>query len=38
MNNTEAFFFMRIQGKDLLPGAGPTADHEDNHEGENSTG
>ncbi len=29
---------MRIQGKDLLPGAGPTADHEDNHEGENSTG
>ena len=36
LNNTEAFHFVRIQGKDLLPGAGPATDHEDNHEGEDS--
>jgi hypothetical protein len=33
LNNTEAFCFIRVQGKDLIPEAGPIADHQDNHEG-----
>jgi hypothetical protein len=33
LNNTEAFHFFRVQGKDLLEGAGPAADHMGNFEG-----